>query len=266
VPEMGEVFLVWGINGWNVVPEENRPAGTEIKDKVMHTPMVRKGDTFVAKVQVPAGVTINYGFLITKSRSGAGVETIWDGHQDDLIATEDGVAEMETTLMLAHDQAPASVVNAPLVTQEIRYHMPEAGEVFLVWGINGWNVVPEENRPVGTEINDKVMHTPMVQEGDAFVAKVQIPSCATIDYGFLITEKRGVFDIIRAVWDGDQDYQMTVSEDGVVEVKSTLTLAGGLSNVVNIKLYLLVGIGILLVTWLSIFFFSGSLVGEKSTR
>jgi len=42
--------------------------------------------------------------------------------------TEDGVVEMETTLMLAHDQAPASVVNAPLVTQEIRYHMPEAGE------------------------------------------------------------------------------------------------------------------------------------------
>ena len=266
VPEMGEVFLVWGINGWNVVPEENRPAGTEIKDEVMHTPMVRKRDTFVAKVQVPAGVTINYGFLITKSRSGAGIEAIWDGHQDDLIAAEDGVVEMETTLMLAHDQAPASVVNAPLVTQEIRYHMPEAGEVFLVWGINGWNVVPEENRPVGTEINDKVMHTPMVQEGDAFVAKVQVPSGATIDYGFLITEKRGVFDIIRAVWDGDQDYQMTVSEDGVVEVESTLTLAGDLSNVVNIKLYLLVGIGILLVTWLSIFFFSGSSVGEKSTR
>jgi len=98
------------------------------------------------------------------------------------------------------------------------------------------------------------------------VAKVQVPSGATIDYGFLITEKRGVFDIIRAVWDGDQDYQMTVSEDGVVEVESTLTLAGDLSNVVNIKLYLLVGIGILLVTWLSIFFFSGSSVGEKSTR
>jgi mannosyltransferase len=266
MPEAGEVFLVWGINGWQMVAGETRPEGTVVKDAVMHTPMDREGDTFVAKVQVPAGATINYGFLITGSRSGAIIEAVWDGDQDDLIATEDGVVEMETTLTLAHDQAPASVVNAPLVTQEIRYHMPEAGEVFLVWGINEWNVVPEENRPAGTEIKDKVMHTPMVQEGDTFVAKVQVPSGATIDYGFLITEKRGVFDIIKAVWDGDQDYQMTVSEDGVVEVKSTLTLANDLSNVVNIKFYLLVGIGLLLVTWLSIFFFSGSLVGEKSTR
>ena len=27
--------------------------------------------------------------------------------------------------------------DSPLVTQEIRYDMPEAGEVFLIWGING---------------------------------------------------------------------------------------------------------------------------------
>jgi hypothetical protein len=58
----------------------------------------------------------------------------------------------------------------PFVTQEIRYHTPEASEVFLVWGINGWNVVPEENRPAGTVVKNDVMHTPMVREGGTFVA------------------------------------------------------------------------------------------------
>jgi hypothetical protein len=255
VPEADQVFLVWGINGWQVAPEETRPAGTVVKDTAMHTPMDREGDTFVVKVQVPAGATINYGFLITGLRSGAGIEAVWDADQDDLIATEDDVVEIETTLTLARDQAPASVANAPLVTQEIRYHMPEAGEVFLGWGINGWNVVPEEIRLAGTEVRNEVMHTPMIREGDTFVAKVQVPSGATFDYGFLITEKRGIFDVVRPVWNGDRDYQMIVSEDGVIEVKATLTLVKDVSKVIGIRLYLLVGIGILLVTWLSIFFF-----------
>jgi len=50
-----------------------------------------------------------------------------------------------------------------LVAQEIRYDMPEAGEVFLVWRINGWRVVPEENRPARTMVKDAVMHTQMAR-------------------------------------------------------------------------------------------------------
>jgi hypothetical protein len=87
------------------------------------------------------------------------------------------------------------------------------------------------------------------------VAKVQVPSGATFNYGFLITEKRGIFDIVRSIWNGDRDYPMIVSEDGVIEVKATQPLTNNLAKVVGIRLYLLVGIGILLVTWLSIFFF-----------
>ncbi|MDH4137090.1 MAG: GDSL-type esterase/lipase family protein [Anaerolineae bacterium] len=50
------------------------------------------------------------------------------------------------------------VQDVPLVTREIRYHMPEAGEVYLLWGINGWAVVPQEIRPAGTVVKDLVMH------------------------------------------------------------------------------------------------------------
>jgi hypothetical protein len=80
--------------------------------------------------------------------------------------------------------------DSPLVIQEIRYHMPEAGEVFLVWGINGWTVVPEEIRLAGTVVKNDVIHTPMVHEGDTFVIKVHVPSGATLNYGFQIRRKR----------------------------------------------------------------------------
>jgi hypothetical protein len=69
-------------------------------------------------------------------------------------------------LLFAHSSILTQ--DQPLVTQEIRYDMPDASEVFLVWGFNGWAVVPEENRPAGTVVKNAVMHTPMVREDDAF--------------------------------------------------------------------------------------------------
>jgi 4-amino-4-deoxy-L-arabinose transferase-like glycosyltransferase len=227
MPEAGEVFLIWGVNGWAVVPEENRPAGTVVKDRVMHTPMAREGDTFVAQVQVPSGTTVDYGFLITKTYDGAAVY-VWeaDGDQDyHTVAAQDGVVEVQTTLTLAQGRPPAGATDALPVTQEIRYHMPEAGEVFLIWGINGWAVVPEENRPAGTMVKDLVMHTPMVHEGDTFVARVHVPAGTTVDYGFLITKKRDGTAV--HVWeaDGEQDYHTAVTQDSVIEVQTKLTLA-----------------------------------------
>jgi hypothetical protein len=102
--------------------------------------------------------------------------------------------------------------------------MPEAGEVFLGWGVDGWHTLPAEIRPDGTIVRNGVMLTPMVQEGDTFVAKVRVPSGAKIDYGFQITDKRGILDILQPLWDGNQDFQMFVSTSGVLDVKSTLSL------------------------------------------
>ncbi len=67
------------------------------------------------------------------------------------------------------------------VTQEIRYHMPEAEEVQLKWGINGWQTPPEALRPVGTVILDKLWGTPMVSKAGIFVAKIRVPANATIN-------------------------------------------------------------------------------------
>jgi len=45
----------------------------------MHTPMIRAGDVFTAKVRAPAGATIDYGFLITKIRGAFESKAVWDG-------------------------------------------------------------------------------------------------------------------------------------------------------------------------------------------
>jgi hypothetical protein len=76
-----EVVLIWGIDGWKPVPDSLRPSGTTLKQSLMNTPMSKTGDVFHATVQAPGASIINFGFLITKSPTGADV-AIWDGNGD----------------------------------------------------------------------------------------------------------------------------------------------------------------------------------------
>ena len=48
--------------------------------------------------------------------------------------------------------APAAQIN--LIEQEIRYQPADAGEVVLVWGVDGWAALPEAQRPADTQIKD----------------------------------------------------------------------------------------------------------------
>ena len=70
----------------------------------------------------------------------------------------------------SQDSEPNVTELAP-VTQEIRYLLPEEGEVTLVWGVDGWGMLPEEEIPPGTEIEAEILHTSMSREGDDFVAR-----------------------------------------------------------------------------------------------
>ncbi|MCB0190913.1 MAG: sulfatase [Anaerolineae bacterium] len=220
MPEAGEVYLVWGVNGWQSVPEKIQPPGTTV-DVVMFTPMVLQGDTFVAKVQVYAGTTLDYGFQTRKKRDGTPTkEWVWDGDYQ-LTPGDDPVVEIEATVTL--DSQPSnSPAESSLVTQEFRYHMPEAGEVYFVWGIDGWQNVPEEIRPPKTTV-DGVMFTPMEVVGDAFVVKVQVPAGTTLDYGFQTRKKRSGTPI-GYVWDGD--YHLVSFSNEIIEKQSTVSLAG----------------------------------------
>lgn len=152
------------------------------------------------------------------------------------------------SLILAQEQ--------PLVTQEIRYQMPEAEQVLLVWGVNGWKVVPEAQQPPGTVSNDGLMYTPMTRLDDTFFTKLKVIPGIKIDYVFLVTQKRrdqlppvttmdNVFQINNRhsrpteLWDviGSQrySYHSVAVQSGVVEVKALVQ--GGISpNALDIGL------------------------------
>lgn len=221
MPAAGEVFLVWGINGWDLVPEEMRPAGTTVKKKVMHTPMAHDSEAFTVKLRVPPGATMDYGFLITKNRDGVSIKPVWEAENQrafHLIVSSDGGVQKHVAQVALFDQ-PSGDDAGTFITQEIRYLMPEASEMLLVWGINGWGAVSPELRPPGTFVKKMVMHTPMQAHDDEFVTKLQVPADATIDCGFLVTGTRDGMPFKRQwIWDGN--FHLKPAKDGVISMKS----------------------------------------------
>jgi hypothetical protein len=79
MPGADEVFLVWGIDGWLPLPAEDRPVGTVVRDGLMHTPMVREGDTFVVDLKVPIMTGIDYAFRVA-TRQNDGLDEMWDNN------------------------------------------------------------------------------------------------------------------------------------------------------------------------------------------
>jgi hypothetical protein len=219
-----EVWLVWGINGWQAIPEAARPAGTVLKDnKVMHSRMVRKGDTFATTVRVPPGTMLDYKFLITKTSGGAPVNIWQDYNGQDfwkLVRVSGSLEEKATVAIVTMDQRKAwlagQATDLPLVTQEIHYHAPGASEVWLAWGLDGWQVIPDAARPQGTVLKSGKMHTSMVREGTAFTAIVQVPPGTELDFSFLITKtQEGKVVNIRQVQDGEgRSLSRVVAFDG----------------------------------------------------
>jgi hypothetical protein len=108
-------------------------------------------------------------------------------------------------------------LNPPFVTQTFRYRHPDAGEVVLVWGVNGWRLVTEAASAVETTIENDLMHTQMVRSDDIFQASIQVPQGATVQYGFLLTRQEDMVDA-TPIWDGGNNYHIRANDDGTVEI------------------------------------------------
>jgi hypothetical protein len=228
MPEAEEVYIGWGINGWKTVPQGLRPAGTKLHDGTMSTPMVHEGNSFVVKVQVQNGTVIDYGFWISKKRGGQ-IVGVWDANgypprNYQTIARPNHPAVVIATLDLETAQSNAQRTYVPLVTQKILYHANEAREVSLVWGINGWQTVSEDIRPLGTVMKEDRMHTPMVRKDDTFMAKIQVPAGTILDYNFLIAETNN--SAKPQIWEAAKGFRQTVTLDGsiVVDAKAQSAL------------------------------------------
>ena len=212
-------------------PEAARPLGSVFKDnKVMHTRMVRKGDTFTSTVRVPPGTKLDYKFLIAKTSRGALVNIWQDYNGQDfgkLVRVSGSLEEKATVTVVTGEERKAwlagQATDLPLVTQEIRYRAPGAAEIWLVWGLEGWQTSPEVARPQGTVLKNGRLQTPMVLEGTAFTAIVQVPPGTELDFSFLITKtQEGKVVNIRQVHDGEgRSLSRVVAFDGRIEVQQT---------------------------------------------
>ncbi len=226
-PEAAEAVLVWGVNGWQTVPERERPSHTILQDGVMWTQMTRLDDHFQATLTLPADTTVEYGFLVTQRLDGTAV-SIWeaDGSQDfQIVVTSEQTITHEAVVSLVDEAAITVSENGRWVTQQVFYELPEAGEVSLLWGLNGWQPLPDVPLPTSTTVEDGIMHTRMVGNGRVFSTELTVPADTTLDFGFLITRKRTGESI--TAWDakGASDFQAKVAEAVPIHIQSQLNLA-----------------------------------------
>ena len=96
--------------------------------------------------------------------------------------------------------------DVPFVTFDINYHLPGAGTVYLLWGIDDWMVVPEHRRPAGTTLYKGLMYTPMSADSEEFTTQLTVPLNAEINYVFHITKQDDGAQVY--IWDtnGGKDY------------------------------------------------------------
>jgi hypothetical protein len=119
---------------------------------------------------------------------------------------------------LLPDGASCVPLQSSLSQLDIRYDLRAAGDVLLIWGVNGWNPVAEALRPPGTVIRKQVMATPMVKTDGRFAVTIAVETGATVDYGFLVTKTAG--GAFVELWDGNDSYRVTVTKPDVLNVKS----------------------------------------------
>ncbi len=112
------------------------------------------------------------------------------------------------------------------VTQEIRYVTDHAEEVYLVWGINNWNLTDTAASWPASFVKDKLMYTPMVKTHLGFSAKVNVPANTMVDYVFWIT--KGPFGNGTDIWDKNAapfvDYHSLALHNNVILVEPAVKI------------------------------------------
>ena len=126
------------------------------------------------------------------------------------------------TLDQRTDWLAGQTADLPLVTQEIRYRAPGAADAWLVWGLDGWQIIPDAARPPGTMLKSGKMHTPMVREGNIFTATVRVPPGTVLDFLVLVTktEEGMTVDIRQEKDEEGRALSRVVAFDGRIELQS----------------------------------------------
>jgi hypothetical protein len=202
LPGATESSMVWGVNGWQPLAGAP-PEGTEREDGLMRTQMRRTGDSeFETSLSVPRDATLQFGFKVRDQIRNPGMGPLWEGPDSFQASSSAGPDILEVRSGLRFDEhGPYAVMTGRTVFKTIGYRSAEAADVWLVWGFRDWHPAPPELRPPHTYISRNLMQTRMSRRGNEFEAVVQVPAETKLNCGFLITERRGISNLLATVWD-----------------------------------------------------------------
>jgi lipoteichoic acid synthase len=113
------------------------------------------------------------------------------------------------------------------VTQEIIYHCKDAGEVYLVWGINNWGLPSEKAVPGNSQVKEALVYSKMIKHGDSFHLNLNLPANTILDYVFLISKDKMSAPV--EIWDtnsgeGKKDYHTVIGKDSKAEIFSSVKI------------------------------------------
>jgi lipoteichoic acid synthase len=112
---------------------------------------------------------------------------------------------------------------------EIRYHVPGAKQVTMIWGVNDWGTTTI--RPPGTIIKGNIMQSPMVRAGEDYVLKIAAPDSSTIDCMFFFRKITGPFKVRFDYLDVNQQpdkkfYHFKIKGNAVIRINPDLNKLG----------------------------------------
>ena len=219
----GAVTLVWWTGAGFPVPSSLRPPGTTPGNQgfALHTPMRREGDTFSATLVLPRQKPFEYGFMIMARSDMDSLSGVWDGNRryDPDSGNRTAVLEVEPGVSLLTD--PLQGTDTLLIHQTIRYGPTDARRVRVVWGIDGWQRLPDLLYPPGTKTAGRMMITPMQQENSLFTVTLRIPKGRRLDFAFQVdrADRVGASDNNRG-----RNYGVITRNDSTIAISPRLGL------------------------------------------
>ena len=101
-----------------------------------------------------------------------------------------------------------------VINQVIRYVAPYSDRVYLVWKVENYAVENAVSWVNDTKLNEGLLYTPMVAQGDTFILYLNLPKGSVLQYYFWITKsKKGHY---QDFWDLQSSRKTVVEVDGTI--------------------------------------------------
>jgi hypothetical protein len=224
--EAGAVNLVWWTDAAFRIPPSLRPPGTTLGSQgiALSTPMRREGGAFSAILQIPRGMSLQYGFNITARNDLDTLSGVWDGTRRYEGGSGRGAVVLDAKPGVTLLTNPLRGNDTVLAKQTVRYGPTDARRVRVVWGIDGWQRLPNSLYPPRTRTVSRLMVTPMQRDNGMFTATLPVPVGHRLNFAFQLdrADRAGVGDN-----NFGQNYAVIAGADSTPLIKPRLTVAAG---------------------------------------